>query len=158
VAISGKRPAAEFCKRLKHDWIFDLHGCTGCTGFFSGNGWLSIPGIRKCAWDHRSSWLLVQETLVPLLLCILYIDVEWIVRLDRPAAWRTGLPHSRGASSHDLVTPRDNIAQTFGCRSSLKQVHRSSCLFVLSCGSSPLPAGRFSSVCSAKHGGEGIRV
>jgi len=40
---------------------------------FSGNGWLSMPGVRKSAWDHRLSWLLVQDALVGLILLILSI-------------------------------------------------------------------------------------
>ena len=35
-----------------------------------------MPGIRKSAPDHRPSWLLVQEALVLLILCILCIDVQ----------------------------------------------------------------------------------
>jgi len=35
-----------------------------------------MPGIRKAASDHRLSWLLVQEALVLLILCILCIDVQ----------------------------------------------------------------------------------
>ena len=35
-----------------------------------------MPGIRKIAPDHHLSWLLVQEALVLLILCILCIDVQ----------------------------------------------------------------------------------
>ena len=37
-----------------------------------------MPGIRKSASDHRPSWLLVQEALVLLILCILCIDVQFV--------------------------------------------------------------------------------
>jgi len=56
-------------------WFY-LHGCTGCTGFLSGDGGLAILNIRKTAPDHRPSRLLVQEALVLLILCILCIDVH----------------------------------------------------------------------------------
>jgi len=35
-----------------------------------------MPGIRNTAPDHRLSWLLVQEALVLLIVCILCIDVQ----------------------------------------------------------------------------------
>ena len=37
-----------------------------------------MPGIRKSAPDHRPSRLLVQEALVLLILCILYIHVQFV--------------------------------------------------------------------------------
>jgi len=43
---------------------------------FSAYGQLLLPGIRKIPLDHRLSWLLVQEALILLILCILCIDVK----------------------------------------------------------------------------------
>ena len=60
---------------------------------FSGNGWLSMPEIRKSASDSRPSCLLVQETLVLLILCILGIDVV----MNGPSRWIgsvAGVPHA----------------------------------------------------------------
>jgi len=62
--------------KVEHGQIFDSHRCTGYTGFFLGNGQPFMPGIRTTAPDHRLSWLLVQEALVGLILCILCIDVH----------------------------------------------------------------------------------
>ena len=75
-----------------------LHRCTGCTGFFSGNGWLEFLGIRKPEPDHRPNRDLVQEPFVLLILCILCIHVQKISiprrRPESPTAsafaWRLG--------------------------------------------------------------------
>jgi len=42
---------------------------------FSANGQLLMAGIRKTAPVHCLNWLLVQEALVLLILCILCIGV-----------------------------------------------------------------------------------
>ena len=74
---------------------------------FSGDGWLEVLGIRvalgqafefqcaftevdeqshlKSACDHRRSQPLVQQPPVLIILCILCIDVEWMVLLDGSA-------------------------------------------------------------------------
>ena len=52
---------------------------------FSGNDWPLFPGIRSPGPDHRRSRLLVQERPVPVILCILCIDVQWLVLLDGSA-------------------------------------------------------------------------
>ena len=41
-----------------------------------------------------------------------------------PGFVRAGRPRSRGASSHDLVTPREQNRRSIRARSSLKEVHR----------------------------------
>ena len=55
---------------------------------FSGNGWLVFLGIRNPAPDHRRSQLLVQQRPVLVILCILCIDVQFLVLLDRSAPSR----------------------------------------------------------------------
>ena len=81
---------------------------------FSGDGWLVVPGIRvasgqafafepafaemeeqshlKSAHDHRPSQRLVQQPPALIILCILCIDVQFIVLLD-------GSAQSRGAGA-----------------------------------------------------------
>ena len=49
---------------------------------FSGDGRLVLLDIRKSARDHRRSQRLVQQPPVLIILCILCIDVEWMVLLD----------------------------------------------------------------------------
>ncbi len=80
-----------------------------------------------------------------------------------PRFVRAGRPRSRGAFSHDVGSPRQprpaearpglnqllggdddtdqrhNSAEAFGRRSSLKELHPYSCLFVFICGSSSFP-------------------
>ena len=51
---------------------------------FSGDGWLVFPDILKSARDHRPSQRLLQQPPV-LILCILCIDVQFIVLLDGSA-------------------------------------------------------------------------
>ena len=59
---------------------------------FSGDGWLVFPDILKSAHDHRPSQRLVQQPPVLIILCILCIDVQFIVLLD-------GSAQSRGAGA-----------------------------------------------------------
>ena len=59
---------------------------------FSGDGWLVFPDILKSARDHRPSQRLVQQPPVLIILCILCIDVQFIVLLD-------GSAQSRGAGA-----------------------------------------------------------
>ena len=59
---------------------------------FSGDGWLVFPDILKSARDHRPSQRLVQQPPVLIILCILCIDVPFIVLLD-------GSAQSRGAGA-----------------------------------------------------------
>ena len=83
--------------------IFDSHRCTGCTGFFSGNDWPLFPGIRNPAPVIAEVSFPCKERPVLLILCILYIDVQWLVfpdgsaRLLRPqwSTCRCGMPLSK---------------------------------------------------------------
>ena len=59
---------------------------------FSGDGWLVFPDILKSARDHRPSQRLLQQPPVLVILCILCIDVPFIVLLD-------GSAPSRGAGA-----------------------------------------------------------
>ena len=59
---------------------------------FSGDAWLVFPDILKSARDHRPSQRLVQQPPVLIILCILCIDVPFIVLLD-------GSAQSRGAGA-----------------------------------------------------------
>ena len=59
---------------------------------FSGDGWLVFPDILKSAPDHRPSQRLLQQPPVLIILCILCIDVQFIVLLD-------GSAQSRGAGA-----------------------------------------------------------
>ena len=59
---------------------------------FSGDGWLVFPDILKSARDHRPSQRLLQQPPVLIILCILCIDVQFIVLLD-------GSAQSRGAGA-----------------------------------------------------------
>ena len=59
---------------------------------FSGDGWLVFPDILKSAHDHRGSQPLLQQPPVLMILCILCIDVPFIVLLD-------GSAPSRGAGA-----------------------------------------------------------
>ena len=59
---------------------------------FSGDGWLVFPDILKSARDHRPSQPLLQQPPVLIILCILCIDVQFIVLLD-------GSAPSRGAGA-----------------------------------------------------------
>ena len=59
---------------------------------FSGDGWLVFPDILKSAHDHCPSQRLVQQPPVLIILCILCIDVQFIVLLD-------GSAQSRGAGA-----------------------------------------------------------
>ena len=59
---------------------------------FSGDGWLVFPDILKSAHDHCPSQRLLQQPPVLIILCILCIDVQFIVLLDGPA-------QSRGAGA-----------------------------------------------------------
>ena len=59
---------------------------------FSGDGWLVFPDILKSARDHRLSQRLLQQPPVLIILCILCIDVPFIVLLD-------GSAQSRGAGA-----------------------------------------------------------
>ena len=60
--------------------------------FCAGDGWLVFPDILKSARDHRPSQRLVQQPPVLIILCILCIDVPFIVLLD-------GSAQSRGAGA-----------------------------------------------------------
>ena len=55
-------------------------------------GWLVFPDILKSARDHRPSQRLLQQPPVLIILCILCIDVQFIVLLD-------GSAQSRGAGA-----------------------------------------------------------
>ena len=57
---------------------------------FSGDGWLVFPDILKSARDHRPSprEVLLQQPPVLIILCILCIDVPFIVLLDGSAQSR----------------------------------------------------------------------
>ena len=59
---------------------------------FSGDGWLVFPDILKSAHDHCPSPPLLQQPPVLIILCILCIDVPFIVLLD-------GSAQSRGAGA-----------------------------------------------------------
>ena len=59
---------------------------------FCGDGWLVFPDILKSARDHRPSPRLLQQPPVLIILCILCIDVPFIVLLD-------GSAQSRGAGA-----------------------------------------------------------
>ena len=59
---------------------------------FSGDGWLVFPDILKSARDHCPSQRLLQQPPVLIILCILCIDVPFIVLLD-------GSAPSRGAGA-----------------------------------------------------------
>ena len=59
---------------------------------FFGDGWLVFPEILKSARDHRPSQRLLQQPPVLIILCILCIDVQFIVLLD-------GSAQSRGAGA-----------------------------------------------------------
>ena len=59
---------------------------------FSGDGWLVFPDILKSARDHCPSQRLLQQPPVLIILCILCIDVPFIVLLD-------GSAQSRGAGA-----------------------------------------------------------
>ena len=59
---------------------------------FSGDGWLVFPDILKSARDHRPNQGLLQQPPVLIILCILCIDVQFIVLLD-------GSAQSRGAGT-----------------------------------------------------------
>ena len=59
---------------------------------FSGDGWLVFPDILKSAHDHCLSQRLLQQPPVLIILCILCIDVPFIVLLD-------GSAQSRGAGA-----------------------------------------------------------
>ena len=59
---------------------------------FSGDGWLVFPDILKSAPDHCPSQRLLQQPPVLIILCILCIDVQFIVLLD-------GSAQSRGAGA-----------------------------------------------------------
>ena len=59
---------------------------------FPGDGWLVFPDILKSAHDHCPSQRLVQQPPVLIILCILCIDVPFIVLLD-------GSAQSRGAGA-----------------------------------------------------------
>ena len=59
---------------------------------FSGDGWLVFPDILKSAPDHRPSQRLLQQPPALIILCILCIDVQFIVLLD-------GSAQSRGAGA-----------------------------------------------------------
>ena len=59
---------------------------------FSGDGWLVFPDILKSARDHCPSPRLLQQPPVLIILCILCIDVQFIVLLD-------GSAQSRGAGA-----------------------------------------------------------
>ena len=59
---------------------------------FFGDGWLVFPDILKSAHDHCPSQRLLQQPPVLIILCILCIDVQFIVLLD-------GSAQSRGAGA-----------------------------------------------------------
>ena len=59
---------------------------------FSGDGWLVFPDILKSARDHYPSQRLLQQPPALIILCILCIDVQFIVLLD-------GSAQSRGAGA-----------------------------------------------------------
>ena len=59
---------------------------------FSGDGWLVFSDILKSAHDHYPSQRLLQQPPVLIILCILCIDVQYIVLLD-------GSAQSRGAGA-----------------------------------------------------------
>ncbi len=54
-ARCAQNPDAAFRFGVDHESIPDSHRWTGLTGYFSGNGCLVFPGIRKLATDHCSS-------------------------------------------------------------------------------------------------------
>ena len=71
-----------------------------------------MPGIRKSAPDHRLSWLLVQEALVLLILCI---DVQFIVLLDRSSPWRAlAVPNAPIPSQRPVQRPLVLLILSFG--------------------------------------------
>ena len=89
---------------------------------FSGDGWLVFPDILKSARDHRPSQRLVQQPPVLIILCILCIDVPFIVFLDgstqsrgggRPARRQTGVSQ-RGQAGFQGSRPPDTPHLTIG--------------------------------------------
>ena len=68
---------------------------------FSGDGWLVFPDILKSAHDHCPSQRLLQQPPVLIILCILCIDVQFIVLLD-------GSAQSRGAGAR-LAGKRESM-------------------------------------------------
>ena len=89
---------------------------------FSGDGWLVFPDILKSARDHRPSQRLLQQPPVLIILCILCIDVPFIVLLDgsaqsrgagRPARGQTGVSQ-RGQAGFQRSRPPDTPHLTIG--------------------------------------------
>ena len=74
---------------------------------FSGDGRLVLLNIRKSARDHRRSQPLVQQPPVLIILCILCIDVEWMVLLDGSApsrrAGKRESPKGRPSAFREVV-------------------------------------------------------
>ena len=71
---------------------------------FSGDGWLVFPDILKSARDHRPSQRLLQQPPVLIILCILCIDVQFIVLLDGSRGGRA--PGSQANGSFPKGTGR----------------------------------------------------
>ena len=73
---------------------------------FSGDGWLVFPDILKSAHDHRPSQRLLQQPPVLIILCILCIDVQFMVLLDGSAQSRGRAPGSQANGSFPMGTGR----------------------------------------------------
>ena len=73
---------------------------------FSGDGWLVFPDILKSARDHCPSQRLLQQPPVLIILCILCIDVPFIVLLDGSAQSRGRAPVSQANGSFPKGTGR----------------------------------------------------
>ena len=73
---------------------------------FSGDGWLVFPDILKSAHDHCPSQRLLQQPPVLIILCILCIDVQFIVLLDGSAQSRGAGPGSQANGSFPKGTGR----------------------------------------------------
>ena len=72
----------------------------------SGDGWLVFPDILKSAPDHCPSQRLLQQPPVLIILCILCIDVQFIVLLDGSAQSRGRAPGSQANGSFPKGTGR----------------------------------------------------
>ena len=67
---------------------------------FFGDGWLVFPDILKSAHDHCPSQRLLQQPPVLIILCILCIDVQFIVLLDGSAQSRGGGGRAPGSQAN----------------------------------------------------------
>ncbi len=82
-APRGKPMAGQVQIRILQKALLSIHFFINIDAQdFSGNCRLLFLSIRKSARDHRRSQLLVQQRPVLVILCILCIDVQFLVLLD----------------------------------------------------------------------------